>query len=577
VDVVTPSTELPRRKRVVPRRDSHELHVVEGDGSDEGIYLDLRPEALEDAPDAGPGAEVLRPRFRAVAAWREAPRDITRFSDLLGMRDPRDPGGRPPEPTEPPRADHTVDHTAGPDAGDLEDPSQDPYAVPPPDGPAPGAQPTEEYTVRAEWLESTPERVQSARTPVWLPSMEYAAQAEFLDSMPDLPMSPWAPRPTTPTEEYLVRAEQLEWLPERIGLTRRPVPEYGDGDDGLDEDFETGLDPGLGVGADEESEELPQWLSPSQLPEYTTRAERIETDWLPPAEPMPEHVIRGELVPEDPAPKHLIPEPPIPERPVRDRPGRGRTVRDRPVPGRPPVGRTPEQESRRPTFHGGGETPEHSSHFPGSSLRGALPPDPPTAPRMVRGPLGDELNIFASLPDDDVHVGEEFDVHTAEEAGDDLTVPEFLVPGFGEVAPDPAVDQRLGAVLNALLGAEVWRRCLVEWGSGHCVALARLARGVDGQAPSAATSLKSTAGAGLRWLGVTRDEDALAAQIADAIVFPPRASQTVEARTVRLYGVAICTALGQSPRRCACHRDLMRDVTPETVRTWLDELAVRQV
>jgi hypothetical protein len=198
---------------------------------------------------------------------------------------------------------------------------------------------------------------------------------------------------------------------------------------------------------------------------------------------------------------------------------------------------------------------------------------------MVRGPLGDELNIFASLPDDDFYSKEDFyteDEFAGAAPADELTVPEFLVPGFGEVAPDPAVDQRLGAALSVRLGPEVWRRCLVEWGSGHCVALARLARGVDGQAPSAATSLKSTAGAGLRWLGVTRDEDALAGQIADAIAFPPRVSQTVEARTIRLYGVAICSALGQSPRRCACHRDLMRDVMPETVSAWLDELVARQ-
>jgi hypothetical protein len=578
MDVVTPSAELPRRKRVVPRRDSHELHVVEGDGSEEGIYLDLRPDALDALADQGQGAEVLRPRFGPVAAWREAPRDLSRFSDLLGLRDPRDLAGRPPTPAEAPRIELPREYYADYEPDDAEHAALEPYLSPGLESLQADSPPTPEYAERAEWLESPPERIQSARTPVWLPSMEYAAQADFLDSIPDLPMSPWAPRPSVPTEEYLVRAEQLEWLPERVGLTRAPTPEYAEDDDEFEDyeeadeyDGESAYSGGTG-----DDEGPPRWVRPSQLPEYSIGAERIEVEWLPPASSssdlivddlLPNDLIPRDAIPHDLAPKHLIPE--------------------RPIPRKPPFGRTPEQESRFPAPDDDGGSPEQSSRFSAPSLRVPFPPDPPVAPRSVRGPMEDELNIFASLPADDLddlgslgslgddgtyadHAG--YPVYSGE-TGDDLTVPEFLVPGFGEVA-QPA-EHPLGAVLSITLGRELWRRCHVEWSQAHCAALARFARGIDGQAPSTVTSLRSTAGAGLRWLGATRDEDTLAARIADAIELPPRVSQTVEARTVRLYGVAICAALERSMRRCACHRDLMRDVSVETVRELLAEFVAQ--
>jgi hypothetical protein len=77
----------------------------------------------------------------------------------------------------------------------------------------------------------------------------------------------------------------------------------------------------------------------------------------------------------------------------------------------------------------------------------------------------------------------------------------------------------------------------------------------------------------LRWLGVTRDQDELAGEVADAIAHPDDMSTTNSARTVRLYGAAICVAVGRSLRRCACNRDLARDVSPELIELGLAGLA----
>jgi hypothetical protein len=152
---------------------------------------------------------------------------------------------------------------------------------------------------------------------------------------------------------------------------------------------------------------------------------------------------------------------------------------------------------------------------------------------------------------------------------DDLAVPDFVVPGFAVPAPKPP----LRTVLSSVLGPELWERCYAEWGPGHCISLARLARSVDGLAPSAAAALRSSAGASLRWLGVNRELEDLADQVAAAISHPVGASDPNRARTTRLYGAAICVALNIPMRRCACHRDLDRDVSGELIRLGLEELA----
>jgi hypothetical protein len=147
--------------------------------------------------------------------------------------------------------------------------------------------------------------------------------------------------------------------------------------------------------------------------------------------------------------------------------------------------------------------------------------------------------------------------------------PDFIVPGFTEPAPEPP----LRTVLSTVLGPELWQRCYVEWSPAHCAALARIARVVDGLAPSAGTTVRSTAGAGMRWLGVAREREMLADLVADAISHPAGATAPNRARTVRLYGAAICMALNVPLRRCACHRDLERDVSGELIRLGLEELA----
>lgn len=152
---------------------------------------------------------------------------------------------------------------------------------------------------------------------------------------------------------------------------------------------------------------------------------------------------------------------------------------------------------------------------------------------------------------------------------DDIAVPPFLVPGFIEPPPKPP----LRTVLSTVLGPDLWQRCYVEWSPAHCTALARIARAVDGLAPSATAAVRSTAGAGMRWLGVAREREMLADLVADAISHPVGATAPNQARTVRLYGAAICMALNVPLRRCACHRDLERDVSSELIRLGLEELA----
>ncbi|MFL6112382.1 MAG: hypothetical protein ACJ786_13655 [Catenulispora sp.] len=152
---------------------------------------------------------------------------------------------------------------------------------------------------------------------------------------------------------------------------------------------------------------------------------------------------------------------------------------------------------------------------------------------------------------------------------DDLVVPDFVVPGFTAPAPKPP----LRTVLSTVLGPELWQRCYTEWGPAHCVSLARVARAIDGLAPSAAAALRSTAGASMRWFGVSRERDELADLVAATISHPVGASDANQARTTRLYGAAICMALNIPLRRCACHHDLERDVSGDLIRLGLEELA----
>ena len=74
-------------------------------------------------------------------------------------------------------------------------------------------------------------------------------------------------------------------------------------------------------------------------------------------------------------------------------------------------------------------------------------------------------------------------------------------------------------------------------------------------------------------MGVARERELLADQVADAISHPAGATAANQARTVRLYGAAICVALNLPLRRCACHRDLERDVSGALIRLGLEELA----
>lgn len=189
-------------------------------------------------------------------------------------------------------------------------------------------------------------------------------------------------------------------------------------------------------------------------------------------------------------------------------------------------------------------------------------PAPPRPPRV--SPLRSVvLNAPEPAPEPDP------DPPTLVGLPDGLTVPDLVVPGFTEPAPKPP----LRTVLSTVLGPELWQRCYAEWGPAHCISLARVARAVDGLAPSAAAALRSTAGASMRWLGVNREREELADQVANAISHPVHASDANRARTVRLYGAAICVALNIPMRRCACHRDLDRDVSGELIRLGLEELA----
>jgi hypothetical protein len=154
----------------------------------------------------------------------------------------------------------------------------------------------------------------------------------------------------------------------------------------------------------------------------------------------------------------------------------------------------------------------------------------------------------------------------------EIDVPDFMVPGFPPPDPDPSTDRPLQTALISVLGLELWLRCAAEWGASHCSELARIARLVDGLAPAATTSLRVSAGAGLRWLGVTRERDQLADEVATAIGRPEDTSPPNAARTIRLYGAAVCIATGTSTRRCTCHRDLLRDVSPELIELGLSGL-----
>ena len=160
-----------------------------------------------------------------------------------------------------------------------------------------------------------------------------------------------------------------------------------------------------------------------------------------------------------------------------------------------------------------------------------------------------------------------------DDADDGIELPDFVLAGFKAEPDDPTEARGLRTVLGVNLGPDLWCRCAAQWSPGHCAALGRIARAVDGLAPSATTSLVSSAGAGLRWLGMTRDRDDLAADVAAAVALDDDASASNAARTLRLYGAAICRVRGDALRRCACHRDLLRDVSPELIKVGLDNLA----
>ncbi|NUP47436.1 MAG: hypothetical protein HOW97_08990 [Catenulispora sp.] len=191
-------------------------------------------------------------------------------------------------------------------------------------------------------------------------------------------------------------------------------------------------------------------------------------------------------------------------------------------------------------------------------------PAPPRPPRI--SPL---RSVVLNPPEPAPEAAADPDPPTLVGLPDGLTVPDLVVPGFSEPAPKPP----LRTVLSTVLGPELWQRCYAEWGPAHCISLARVARAVDGLAPSAAAALRSTAGASMRWLGVNREREELADQVANAISHPAHASDANRARTIRLYGAAICVALNIPMRRCACHRDLDRDVSSELIRLGLEELA----
>lgn len=202
----------------------------------------------------------------------------------------------------------------------------------------------------------------------------------------------------------------------------------------------------------------------------------------------------------------------------------------------------------------------------------AARPAPMTKPVLKRRPTPPPMPQPAPTPDPDPPTLIDLSPVVPsgpDPAAPDLTVPDFVVPGFTVPAPKPP----LRTVLSTVLGPELWERCYTEWSPAHCTALARIARGVDGLAPSAGTAVRATAGAGMRWLGVAREREALAEQVAGAISHPAGATAANQARTVRLYGAAICVALNVPLRRCACHRDLERDVSGELIRLGLEELA----
>lgn len=235
-------------------------------------------------------------------------------------------------------------------------------------------------------------------------------------------------------------------------------------------------------------------------------------------------------------------------------------------PAEEPPAEEPERGSVRPLFRDEqepepdwiGVRPLFRDEAP-TKIQPRVEPEPPRPPRIA--PLKSVVLNPEPEPDPDPP--------TLVAAPADLAVPDFVVPGFSEPAPKPP----LRTVLSTVLGPELWQRCYAEWSPAHCISLARLARAVDGLAPAATTALRATAGASMRWLGVSRERDELADAVAKAISHPVGATDANRARTVRLYGAAICMALNIPLRRCACHRDLDRDVSSELIRLGLEELA----
>ncbi|WP_370353335.1 hypothetical protein [Catenulispora sp. EB89] len=262
-------------------------------------------------------------------------------------------------------------------------------------------------------------------------------------------------------------------------------------------------------------------------------------DRMPPIDPdelvVPEFLSPGFIPPMAPL-KPTANRPPLPQRQRRPRPGPAAAAAADPptlVDPHPAVVPAPTRAA----------TPTPTAAKGGATARAAATTGPTTTPATTAA-------TSAARPDD-------------------IAVPDFIVPGFAEPAPEPP----LRTVLSTVLGPELWQRCYAEWSPAHCTALARIARNVDGLAPSAGAAVRSTAGAGMRWLGVAREREMLADLVAGAISHPAGATSANQARTVRLYGAAICMALNVPLRRCACHRDLERDVSGELIRLGLEELA----
>ncbi|MEY9895558.1 hypothetical protein ABIA31_009247 [Catenulispora sp. MAP5-51] len=303
-------------------------------------------------------------------------------------------------------------------------------------------------------------------------------------------------------------------------------------------------------------------------------------DRMPPIDPddlaVPDF-LRPDFVPTEPDQR---PEPPPPANrtptsgrtPITDflrAPGRSRGHKPQPA----PLTETPTAGRSLPTDH---RQPTDSSLIAERPLTADRPPLPirRRSPNPAAAPAPAPRSAAAPSPVPAPKPAPEPDPPTLVDLSpvpppEDISVPDFMVPGFARPAPEPP----LRTVLSTVLGPDLWQRCYTEWGPAHCTALARIARAVDGLAPSASAAMRSTAGAGMRWLGVAREREMLADLVAEAISHPAGATAANQARTVRLYGAAICVALNVPLRRCACHRDLERDVSGELIRLGLEELA----